>query len=300
VAIVLDELFAAGSLSQIQASLASLSSSAEIAQALNQMQPALFKSAAVVQENNAIEVRNALSNRFACLLTNQNCFPYGSDEDKQSRCQLKTLDLNVWLSGEGSFTNQSNIEFSNSPQVGYNNLGVGIVSGADYRFLDNLYLGVLGSYTHSHIKWKQDQGKGDIDTGYAGVYFSAIGSLFYGNVSCIGGWSQYDEKRNIVYPGVNVSAKNTHQGKQLISHLDVGCNLSLGKFTIRPFDSLDWIIQNEDAYAESGAGVYNLSTQKMHASMVRNELGLNFAACGCFTRTKLNFDTSLAWAGKCG
>ncbi len=95
--------------------------------------------------------------------------------------------------------------------------------------------------------------------------------------------------------GINTTASNDHDGQQLISHLEGGLNFALGRVTLRPFDSLDWIVQREDAFRETGAGPYDLDVDKSHANMFRNELGLNVATCGYFANAKMSADVKASW-----
>ncbi len=119
--------------------------------------------------------------------------------------------------------------------------------------------------------------------------------MFFGNVSVVGAWSDYDETRDVIYPGVNVAASNEHRGKQIISHFDTGLNMEVGKFTLRAFESLDWIFQNENGFTETGAGEYDLVVDKTHANMLRNELGLNFSGCRCYGENKAIMDVKVGW-----
>jgi autotransporter-associated beta strand protein len=256
------------------------------ASALDQMQPALFKGATVVQENNAFSVRNVISQRFLTVMDSAHC--YGT-------CQVKDKTVHVWATGLGDFMRQSNTTFAASPQVGYHDSTGGGAVGVDYNFAKYFYVGALGAYTHSSVNWNQNQGHGDINTAYGGVYVSAIGNLVFANAAVIGAGSNFDENRKIVYPGVNETAQNKHHGEQLISHVDAGFNLAYRQVTIRPFDSFDWILQKEKGFTETGAGEYDLSVSKVNASMLRNELGLNFAACQCFDRGRATIDAKIGW-----
>lgn len=296
VALALDAITASGStaVSGIISSLLSLNPS-QLVSAVNQLQPSLYKGAAVVQENNSVQVRNVISERFQTILDNQHCYISKTDQDAGKICELNERKVNLWLTGIGDFIHQSSTTFYDSYQVGYEGNTGGFVTGVDYNFLKNFYLGVLGGYTHSNVNWQQNQGHAGIDSGYAGVYLTAIGNLVYGNLSVVGGWNHFDERRNIIYPGVSQTADNSHGGEQLISHLDTGLNFQYQQFTIRPFDSLDWIVQKEGGFTESNAGEYDLTVMKSHANMLRNELGINFAACRCFQGNKATFDTKFGW-----
>jgi autotransporter-associated beta strand protein len=255
----------------------------ETYEALDRMHPALYKGMAVAQENNAAVVRDAVGQRFLPLLNGAEC----------RSCSERPF--HVWASGIGDFIHQSSAKSFNSPQTGYHDSTWGAVSGVDYNFLDAFYAGVLGAYTHSKVEWRDNYGEGAIKSGYAGVYGSAIGSLFYGNLSVVGAWNDYNAQRNITYFGVDETAYNKHHGKQLTTHLDAGLNFSVGRVKIRPFDSVDWIIQNEEGYDETGAGIYNLDVDKSHANMVRNELGVDFGSCGYWGRAKFSGDGKVSY-----
>jgi outer membrane autotransporter protein len=167
------------------------------------------------------------------------------------------------------------------------------------HFAKRLYAGVIGGYTDSDIHWFHSQGKGDIQTGYAGIYLAAVRDVIYGSVSAIGGWSSYDTKRFIVYPEVNKTASNDHGGSQLLVNANVGLNLGLKGFTIRPFDSFNYIAQKENGFTETGAGAYNLSVQSSNAILLRNELGLQFAGCLCFSASKWTLSPKISWIREC-
>src|SRR6185437_9814461 len=121
------------------------------------------------------------------------------------------------------------------------------------------------------------------------------GSKVYANLSAIGSWNHYDGTRNIIFPGVDQSAYNTHQGKQLLSHLDVGLKLTKEGMTLRPFDTLDWIVQHEGGYTETGASVYDLKVNKSRTALLRNELGLIFSSSICLPKTRVTSDLKAGW-----
>jgi uncharacterized protein with beta-barrel porin domain len=81
----------------------------------------------------------------------------------------------------------------------------------------------------------------------------------------------------------------------LLSHVDTGINLGWGGFTIRPFDSFDYITQTENGFTETGAGVYNLRVKKSNAILLRNELGVQLASCFCFGFSKWTISPKISW-----
>ena len=283
-------------------SLLVLDSYAEAQIALDAMQPAQYKGLTISQENNAVKIQDTLGYRFQQTLNEVHCYLPKSARttdpttgEESVACEKEKKAMHLWVDGFGDVLRQKSNNYAHSPQIGYQTKTAGVSMGLDGLFAEYFYLGALGAYTSSDTKWFDDAGKGDIDTGYAGLYFSAIGDLFYVNTSVIGAWSHYSAHRNIVYPGVSETASNTHGGSQLLSHLDTGLNFGIPGFTIRPFDAFDYVTQTENGYTETGAGVYNLNTDKVNSIMLRNELGLQFAGCLCFSTSKWTISPKISW-----
>ncbi len=293
---------------EIVASLLDLPNLVEVVEALDQMQPAMFKGLAITQENNAVKIQDSLGYRFEQVLNQVHCYKSRSQDDSEysnnprssrnqivDECERDEKMINVWASGFGDLLYQGSNRYADSPQVGYQSNTSGVTLGLDGHFAEYYYAGALGAYTNSDIDWHNGRGSGGVETGYAGIYFSAIGDLFYGNFSVIGGWSHYHAKRNIEYTGINLTAKNSHGGAQLLSHVDTGFNLGRGGFTVRPFDSFDYISQKENKFTETGAGVLDLDVRKSNAIMMRNELGLQFSGCLCFNSSKWTIAPKASW-----
>lgn len=301
VALAIDEVFASGSsaLNGVVSSLTALGSDpVTLGNALDQLQPALFRAATLIQENNVFSVRNALTKRMEVVVDLQHCFlRKGKEAEGKSEllCFSVKRPTHIWGTGIGDFLHQKNTSFYDSPQVGYYGNTGGFVGGVDYNFAKYFYAGALGAYTHSFLYWNKHRGQGDIDSGYAGLYLSAMSEPFYTNLAVVGGWNSYSAQRKIIFTGVHETAKNQHRGKQLASHLDAGFNIGVRGFTVSPFDSFDFIVQQEDPFKEKGAGEYNLSIHKSHANLLRNELGFNLASCTCFLSFKAALDMKFSW-----
>ena len=203
--------------------------------------------------------------------------------------------MQVWANGLGDVLAQSSNTYNANPEIGYQSKMAGVILGIDKSFAKRYCVGALGGYTSSHINWKESKGTGDVNSGYAGIYASALGKMFYGNISTTVGWNEFSAKRNIVYPGVNLTAKNDHLGRQLLSHLDTGVNLGFKGITLRPFDSFDYVAQSEESYTETEAGEWNLHVKKTNSILIRNELGLQVAGCVCFKSSKWTVAPKLSW-----
>jgi uncharacterized protein with beta-barrel porin domain len=257
-------------------------SAAAVKSSLNQLQPAQFKALAVTQENSAVKVRDTINYRF-------------QKEIDAINCPTEEKPFHVWVSGMGDSLYQASANYKSSYQVGFNESMSGLSVGLDYHFAKYLYAGVLGAYTDAKVKWHESQGTGYIKTGYAGLYLSAIGQMYYANLAVMGGWSHYNANRNINLSSESLTASNTHGGSQILSHLDLGMNINCKWFVIRPFNSFDYISQTENAFTEKNAGTLNLSVRKSNAIMARNELGLNFSGCFDVKETHWTISPKISW-----
>ncbi len=265
---------------------------AELNVALNQLVPAQLKGLSIIQQNNAVRVQNAISLRFQNLLDKMNC-------QERRGCSKKNCPAYVWVDGFNSKLRQPSNFIDTNPQVGYHSNTGGGSLGIDLNLLEHCYLGIMGAGTYSDVTWVNDQGKGHINSGYVGLYGSVIGEKKFVNLSLLGSVNKYGAARNIIYPGVNETAHSSHKGLQLLSHLDFGLNINTGGVAIRPFESMDYIIQHENKFQEDGAGILDLDVQKTNPQIFRNELGVNFARCfNISKRSRILADLKFSWVSE--
>jgi len=266
-----------------------LLSSADILETLQGVQPSQLKALAMSQENNAVNVRNTLSIRFQRELDAMHC---ASSATPSGTCDVKAKPVHVWATGFGDNMYQGQVS-----DFGYgfqNNMG-GFSAGVDYHFADVLYAGALGAYTSSDIDWLNGRGSGDITTGYAGLYMSAISKMYWGTIAVLGGWSDYSSDRNFLLQNNRFNFSNSHNGSQILSHADTGINFGFKGFTIRPFDSFDYISQSENSFHEKGNGPVNIEIDDQTSIMIRNELGINFAGCFCIRGMQWTVSPKISW-----
>ncbi len=288
VAVALDKILASGSpaVNTILSDIFFLSTP-EIIHALDQMHPAQLKAQTLIQENNAVKVRDALLNHLMLPIYEDQCGGYHFGMDDQP--------FTAWIEGLGDWLRQDATHYASSHQVGYTDFMAGFALGVDYSFEDLLSAGLLGGYTHSDTHWTKDHGHGTIHSEYFGAYLSTSGEWFYASLSGIGAWNQYHASRNIIFPGVDATARSNTKGHQFITSLDLGLISTWGGLAFSPFNTFDYIAQNENRFTERHAGVFNLKVKKSHAPMLRNELGLNISRCECSHGIRWIFDAKVSW-----
>jgi outer membrane autotransporter protein len=272
-----------------------LLNAAQLNAAFNQMQPSMTVGLSLSQQNNFNLVTSALRKRTNALhemrCTEEKCMPKPAQpaspdwlpyprheepkkEDKKPCMADRHWD--VWEDVSYGWYRQDgqngNIGFKSNTIVG--------AAGFDYKFPSNVYLGALGAYTHSKVDWHKHAGNGNINSYYGGLYSSYLNNYFFINLSAIGSYNHYWDKRSIKFGAINRHAEAKHPGLSANGHLDLGfISSSKRKFQFYPFGQVDYTYLHQKKYHEHKAQSLNLHVSKYNATMLRNELGLQSRYC---------------------
>jgi uncharacterized protein YhjY with autotransporter beta-barrel domain len=170
--------------------------------------------------------------------------------------------LGLFLNGTFSFGDKD----TTSREAGFDFDTYGVTGGADYRFTDNLVLGLAFGYTHTEDDYASARGNMD-----ANAYtFSAFGTYYVGKLYLDGifsySWNDFDSARNIVYtipstdpatgalvPGttrVNQTARSETDGTQFAFGLGTGYDFTSRGFTFGPYGRLNYLQANIDGFQE--------------------------------------------------
>jgi outer membrane autotransporter protein len=169
--------------------------------------------------------------------------------------------LGIFVNGTFSFGDHD----TTSREAGYDFDVYGVTGGVDYRFTDNLVLGLAFGYTDIRDEYTSARGWTDAD-----VYtFSAFGTYYVGRFYVDGifsyAWNDFDSARNIVYavpstdrmgnpvPGttmVNQTARSETDGAQYSFGLSGGYDFTARGFTFGPYGRLSYLKANIDAFQE--------------------------------------------------
>ncbi|MFA6119153.1 MAG: autotransporter domain-containing protein [Parachlamydiales bacterium] len=261
----------------------------EMENAFDQLHPAIFKGLSLVQENNLTNIRSLTAQRLAQLYNNC-CW------EKYPNCQK----ISIW--GSTFYDNYSQKDIHQL--IGFNSNSGGVAIGFDDRISKNNYLGFTAGYSLSEIKWHLSRGNSDINSFYAGLYYSHFDEIYFFNTSVIGSFNNFSGSRNINFPNVSRVAKNNHKGKDFSFYFDGGFILKLTKrFNLLPFASLDYLYLKEDGFTETNANSLNLEIKKSNYFLLRTELGVNFNKCflckkDLLADVKLSYVTETRMHGK--
>ncbi len=187
-------------------------------------------------------------------------------------------NYSVWI---GGFAEQSHQQSRHQVPT-FSFTSEGALLALDYFGRDNFLMGVGGGYARTRIHEEQDAGKAFINY-YFGTFFSTVTlNQFYAEFVFWGVYHRVHNTRRITYPGifiipgVQTDAVANYNGWQIDPHLGIGCNFDTCWGGVEPYGMVDWAVNWENKFSESGAGELGVFQKRQISSMVRAEAGLRF------------------------
>jgi outer membrane autotransporter protein len=165
--------------------------------------------------------------------------------------------LGIFMNGTFNFGDKD----TTSREAGFDFDTYGVTGGVDYRFTDNLVLGLAFGYNTTDSDFAAARGKMDADT----YTFSAFGTYYLGALYIDGifsyGWNSFDSTRNISYSiptipdplsitTVSQTARSETDGTQYAFSLSTGYDFSVRGFTVGPYGRLNYLKADIDAFQE--------------------------------------------------
>jgi len=176
--------------------------------------------------------------------------------------------LGIFANGQGSFGNQD----AKSAEPGYDFHTAGITVGVDYRFTDQLVLGVAFGYLHTKASYDLSVGS----SGANGYDLSAYGTFYildrlYLDAIVTGGWNTYNNERNI--PDATATANSNTNGTQFSVSVGAGYNFNIGAFGFGPTARVNYIHVHIDGYQETGATPFNVTVGSQNVESLTTDFG---------------------------
>ncbi len=246
-----------------------IASSSDPEAGLNQLHPALYNVYSLSQENSTFSVRKTITDRLwiyeqdSCLCLHTCCPVW-----------------NVWVTPFVEWAHQVSMH----EQLGFRTWTTGATVGADRQW-DCFAAGAILAYTYNHIGWTQSNTNGQVQSGYGGLYASWNRDWYYVEGAFIGAYNHYHGKRGIFIEGatstIDRSAHSSHNGYTLDGYLEGGLSFDLNfgcySSTINPFVGFDGLYIHRGSFSEHGADSINLDVRSNNASLLRSEIGFNWA-----------------------
>jgi outer membrane autotransporter protein len=158
-------------------------------------------------------------------------------------------------------------------QAGYDFTTTGVTVGVDYRFTERFIAGVMTGLHGAKATLNDAGSKVKLEANSLGLYATYFHSGFYFDGLAHYGLNRYDNTRRIVFPGLDRTATSSPNGSQATLHGGAGYEFRMGRWTMGPTFSLQYVRAEMDGYTESGANALNLMVDKQTTESVRSNIG---------------------------
>ena len=174
----------------------------------------------------------------------------------------------IWLRGYGVFGDRETQ--SESPGYQYRIYGTGF--GVDYKFTDELLLGITGGYSDGQVDYFSSRDKSEISGTPIGIY----GSWFTegGYVDSLISYTPMEYETTRYVDLTSEKLKGQFDGSETSAYLEVGRNWFLSNdLLVQPMTSFQYSYLSLDDYTESG-GVSALSFDEHCYQSYKGSLGM--------------------------
>ena len=198
----------------------------------------------------------------------------------------------AWASGTVTFADES----STATGPGFNSTTGSPTLGADYRVTNHLALGVLANYSTTGANFGDGSRLG-VQTGLGALYGTWSDGPWYINGLVGGGYSSYDNRR-VTFGGL--TANSSPDGDEVLANLSGGYDFKLGgNWVVSPEVGLLYTHVTENAFTESGAGVFDLSHADQDIDSLRTKLGFHVLHDFTWDGIKFTPQFRAAWYHEC-
>ncbi len=250
---------ATNDLSDVINSILSLSSIEEVEQALLQMQPSLFTSLAVVQENATLSIRNILSEHVKNDF--YSCYPHEG--------------VGVWIAPVASSIQQKH----HKQEPGYSANMAGFFLGFDNQGKDSFF-GIGLGFDHHHLHWFQKASFSDANSVYLALYGLCGISRAYVQAGAMGGYNSYKTDRHLRFGPIDRHAIGDIEGAEGAGYLQLSVDLTNSShWKFGPFVNVDYIYLHEWGFNEKKANSLNLHIDTKNADLLSTQGGLELRYC---------------------
>ena len=158
--------------------------------------------------------------------------------------------LGLFANGQGGFGNQT---ATPNRESGFDFHTAGLTVGGDYRFTDNLILGLALGYLRTNVDLDAAVAKSAVQ-GYSGSVYGTYyaGDKFYVDGIATYGRNEYDNERRAIIDTTPSLFRSTTDSNQFSISASAGYNLNTGAFTFGPSGRVTYTRVEIDGYRERG------------------------------------------------
>ncbi|MDD5170575.1 MAG: autotransporter outer membrane beta-barrel domain-containing protein, partial [Syntrophales bacterium] len=178
----------------------------------------------------------------------------------------------LWMDGYYGLANRR----SDDMIARYKERLYGGVIGFDYRITSDLYLGISAGIAHAVLDFDNLIDNGKMNSYQGSVYLCYNGMPWYAEGVFTYAYNSYNLDRYITTLGPTMVANSSYNGNEYIGYGELGYKFDIGGVVeIRPLAAFQVDYLTQDAFAETGAGIYNLIIDKQNTGSYKSFLGLN-------------------------
>ncbi|MDD5428491.1 MAG: autotransporter domain-containing protein [Candidatus Omnitrophica bacterium] len=246
---------ASGDMLTVLNDLDSLTSSAQINQALSTLTPNV--------DNSAPQVTQATQDQFVSTVL-------AHLDGLQNVIDNVTKGLDVWASGFGSYIHQDEMSTSN----GYNATIWGTILGFDLPGVDGFRAGISGGFAQDFIRTKDSSSRTDIDSYQGTLYASYSKGPYYIDTAFSFAYNSYDTSRHVALGALDRIATGDYNGQQYSGYIAGGYKFTGKGVELTPIASFLYSHLRLNSYAESGAGALSLNVAGQDFDVAQTGLGM--------------------------
>lgn len=196
--------------------------------------------------------------------------------------------IRVWIEPYGNWLQEKR----KGMQIGFNSRTQGVALGFDGKVLNNLVLGIGGSWDYKHLSWSLGRGKMGGNGWNLGVYSDYTTDHYYFGFSFLGGRNDFHAMRHIRFntvvntnpaevvtdvtdlTPVNVKARSDIDALNLVGQVSTAFMFGPSKCCLFPYINADVFYSDMGSFQESGAPGFNLSVKSTSSMTFRPEAGI--------------------------
>ena len=246
-------------ITKVATQLLQIPTESELKQALLQLQPSAFTALGIAQENNMLNVQKTLNQHL----------------EKIDLCSAPCEGTQIWADQINGATWQSHL----GEEPGYRAYTPGAVIGADRYFGTKMQIGGAVGYTYTHLNWKKQRGKSDINSAYAAGFANWTGANTFVTGTLMGSYQNYKTKRNIKFEKIDRVATSSHNGLAGSAQVKGGLYIQKTHLLVTPYTHFDYLYIHEKSYKEKNAESLNLKIKTKNSDLFTAGVGVNTAYC---------------------
>lgn len=262
---------AGGNMTTTMGEIDSLTSTAQIVRATNELAPNTNEGAILASKNVVTQNALLISDRLAAT---RGAGVATGDEFTEN---------NIWAKGFGTIADQDD----RGSEQGYDLGTIGFGVGMDTNVSEQVSLGLAFSYGYSIVDFDASNlGDTSIDSYQGSIYGDYEDGSFYVDGLFAFGMNQYEAGRTITVGGTSYGAVSDYWGQQYTGYLECGYDITRDDLTVTPIASLNYTHLHINDYDEAGAGEKCLAVDDQDYDIF--ETGLGFKIAHLFTTEDLN------------